>query len=379
MKLKKHTAAILIAALTVTSFPTLTMASTNSKLSGVKDKISSAKSQLAEGEKRESQLLAEIDDINGQIDVIENDIAELEQNIEEKQQEIAEAQQELDKTQEDMDAQNEALNKRLRVMYKSGETGMLEVLLGSTSISDFLSNVDMIQKIYSNDKDILRQIKEQYDIIKEQKTILETLKNELQAEQDQQKEKQSDLEARITELEKLQKQVESDNKALEEQIDALNKEADSLTNMLRQEQAAAKVSSSTTSSYGGGIMAWPVPSSSRITSKYGYRNHPILKTNKFHSGLDIAATSGSPIVAASSGTVIMSKTNGGYGKCIMIDHGGGVVTLYGHCSSLISKVGDKVSKGQTIAKVGSTGQSTGPHCHFEVRINGSTTDPTAYL
>ena len=126
-------------------------------------------------------------------------------------------------------------------------------------------------------------------------------------------------------------------------------------------------------------MAWPVPSSSRITSPYGYRTHPILRTRSFHSGVDIAAPTGTPIVAANDGTVIYSGTRGGYGKCIIIDHGGGTATLYAHCSQLLVSSGTTVSRGSTIAKVGSTGQSTGPHCHFEVRINGSTTEPMAYL
>ena len=155
----------------------------------------------------------------------------------------------------------------------------------------------------------------------------------------------------------LQAKVAADNDALSAQIDELNDEANELTAELQRQQAAKQISSSATSTYGGGVMGWPVPGYTSISSPYGYRTHPILHTKKFHSGLDIPAPRGTSIVAANAGTVIFAGTKGGYGNCIMVDHGGG----------------------QTIAKVGSTGQSTGNHCHFEVRVNGSTVSPNSYL
>jgi murein DD-endopeptidase MepM/ murein hydrolase activator NlpD len=264
-------------------------------------------------------------------------------------------------------------------MYMKGETGTLEILLGSSDIIEFLSNVDMVQRIYDNDMDILKQIKQQYAEIEEQKNTLESLKAQLEEEQQQKQTKQDELEQQKDSVETLQAQVASDNDALEAQIDQLNEEADELTALLQQQQKSNQISSSTTSTYSGGIMAWPVPGYTSLSSQYGYRTHPILGTKKFHSGLDIPAPKGTSIVAANDGTVIFSGVKGGYGNCIMVDHGGGTVTLYGHCSSLVASVGQTVKRGETIAKVGSTGQSTGNHCHFEVRINGSTTNPTAYL
>ena len=124
-------------------------------------------------------------------------------------------------------------------------------------------------------------------------------------------------------------------------------------------------------------MSWPVKG--RITSPFGYRIHPILKTKNLHTGLDIAASTGTPVVAANTGTVIKAGWNNSYGNLLMIDHGGGIVTLYAHNSSLLAKVGDVVSKGQTVAKIGSTGMSTGPHLHFEVRVNGQYKNPMDWL
>ena len=199
----------------------------------------------------------------------------------------------------------------------------------------------------------------------------------MKAQKDEKKQSQQELESKKSDVEELEKQVAEDNEALEAQIDELNKEAQALTEQMQQGEI--KASTSADSKYSGTAMTWPVPSSQRITSEYGNRYHPILHVNKFHSGIDIGASEGSQILAANDGMVIFSGVKGGYGNCVMIDHGGGIVTLYGHCSKLLVSEGQNVTKGQNIALVGSTGQSTGPHCHFEVRVNGSTTNPLNYL
>ena len=126
-------------------------------------------------------------------------------------------------------------------------------------------------------------------------------------------------------------------------------------------------------------MEWPVPGYHKVTSPYGNRYHPVLKKNKFHSGVDLRAPMGTPIVAANDGKVLSAGYNSGYGNRIYIDHGGGIVTVYAHNSKLLVKAGDKVKRGQTIAKAGSTGRSTGPHLHFEVRKNGKTTNPMNWI
>jgi murein DD-endopeptidase MepM/ murein hydrolase activator NlpD len=131
--------------------------------------------------------------------------------------------------------------------------------------------------------------------------------------------------------------------------------------------------------YAGGVMKWPTPGYTRVSSPYGMRIHPIYKVKKMHTGIDIDAPSGAKIVAANSGKVILAGWNGGYGNCVIIDHGGGLATLYAHQSKILVSVGDKVQKGDTVGKVGSTGLSTGPHLHFEVRKNGSTTNPIPYV
>lgn len=362
---------ILAALLTTTVF-----AGTSRQLKNLQEQISSAKDDLKEGKEKENDLVAQIDNINSQIYALEAQIGELDNQITQKEQEISDAQAELERTQEHMDLQNDALNTRLRNMYKNGETSMLEILLGSSDIADFLTNMDMIQKIYDNDMNVLLEIKAQYAEIEAKKANLEALKADLKNQQDERHSQQNQLQSQKTEVESLKASIVNDNEALQAQIDAMNADAEALTRMLQQSNS---VSNSSTSTYSGGVMAWPVPGSTRVTSPYGYRIHPILHTKKFHSGVDIAAPTGTPIVAANEGTVIFSGNRGGYGKCVIIDHGGGIITLYGHCNELSVSSGQSVSRGSTIATVGSTGRSTGPHCHFEVRINGSTTDPMAYL
>lgn len=348
-------------------------------LDDVNSELKESKEKLSEGKKKAQDLVAQIETLNEQIATIESEVDELDTQIAAKQDDVDAAQEKLDATRKDLDAQNDALNQRVRAMYKNGDTSVLEILIGSKDISEFLSNVDMLQMIYDNDQDVLDEIKEQYNVLKAQKDEIQKLQNELKVQQSQKKDKQSEMATQVSNLEAAQKKVASDNEALEAQIDKLNKEASDLTRQLQQQQGSSQVSSSSSSSYSGGVMLWPVPDSHRITSQFGVRFHPILKRYKSHSGLDIGAPTGTKILAASSGKVIYSAVRGGYGNCVMVDHGGGIVTLYGHCSKLLVTSGQSVNRGDNIALVGSTGQSTGPHCHFEVRVNGTPTDPLKYL
>ena len=257
-------------------------------------------------------------------------------------------------------------------MYKTGNVGYLEILLSSSDVKDFLSRKDMIKAIADHDKELIQYMKEQRELIERTKMELETQKKSVEVSKSKLESRRRDLASATRAKENLIERLIEDEKALEKEHDALNDYAKKI------EADIVKLMRNT-NPYSGGAMAWPVPGRSRISSPYGYRIHPIFKTRKLHTGIDIPAPTGTNIVAASEGTVIHAGSLGGYGKTVMIDHGGGIATLYGHNSSITVSNGAYVKKGDTIAKAGSTGYSTGPHLHFEVRKNGAYVDPLPWV
>ncbi|MBQ3107224.1 MAG: peptidoglycan DD-metalloendopeptidase family protein [Firmicutes bacterium] len=234
-----------------------------------------------------------------------------------------------------------------------------------------MTNMDMAERIYQNDMKLLSELEEQYTSLEQYRKELVTWQETLQRQLESKKQQQDQLEVSRGTVARLKASVESNNKVLESQVDVLNEEANSLTAEILKLQGTAD--------YVGGKMLWPTPASTRVTSKFGMRFHPILKKNKLHTGIDIGVGSGNKVLAANAGTVIKAAWNNSYGYMVMIDHGGGIVTLYAHNSKLLVKKGDIVTRGQQVAVSGSTGMSTGPHLHFEVRLNGVYKDPLTYL
>jgi len=337
----------------------------NKQIDKTKNEIKGIQNQTKDVAKQIEELDMKVSDAASELDKVENDLVQLNLKIEETIVELHAAEAKLDQ-------QEDTFNQRLRVMYKNGNIGYLEVLLSSGDIKEFLSRKDMIQEIAEYDKDLIMFMKEQRDII-------DIKKNELEGQRASVEVTKSKLEARKRDLERVTRDKELLMGRLQEDIKAYEKEYDKLNDYAKQIESKIVKLQRNTGPYSGGKMAWPVPGYSRISSYYGYRIHPIFKTKKLHTGIDIPAPTGTPITAASEGTVIFADWLGGYGKAIMVDHGGGIVTLYGHNSSITASVGKKVKRGDTIAKAGSTGNSTGPHSHFEVRKNGAYVDPLPWL
>lgn len=341
------------------------------QLQDLNDQKGNLNSDLKDGRARAAQLASEIKALENRIYTTQGEINSLQRNINETKTRISEALAQLELLQSDLDKQNEDLNARLRSMYKSGEVGMLSVLLGSSSMSEFMTNMDMVERIYDADAELLASIQSRYDAVDEHKAKLQGLKDQLLAQQKTAEEKKAALESDRSAVSSKKKEVDSDNALLEAQIDAINKEASALS--------AKILSLQSSKAYIGGSMCWPSQASTRVTSPFGIRNHPILKRPKMHTGIDIGAAGGTNILAANGGTVIIAGWNNSYGYMVMIDHGGGIVTLYAHSSKLLVKKGDVVGRGQAIALIGSTGMSTGNHLHFEVRVNGVYQDPLNYV
>ncbi|WP_324824440.1 murein hydrolase activator EnvC family protein [Sinanaerobacter sp. ZZT-01] len=342
------------------------------KLNNVNSQINQTQKQLNEGKKKVNALNTEITNLENKINAAETEIANLQGDIGKTKQTILETQNTLNQLKSEMDEQNTNMNSRLRAMYKNGDVDILGILLGSSDISEFMTNMDMVQKIYDNDIQVLESMEQRYEKIDLQQKRLVALNEQLLSQQTVAQDKQDALEANRGAVVEKKAEVLKDNKALTAQIDTLNAEADALVSKIRALQDDSAV-------YAGGVLAWPVPGHTRITSPFGYRLHPVLKVNKLHTGIDISAGTGTKVIAAADGKVIMSGWNNSYGNVVMIDHGSGIVTVYAHNSKLLVSVGTAVTRGQQIASSGSTGMSTGPHVHFEVRLNGAYKNPKDYL
>lgn len=314
----------------------------------------------------------QIEELDKKMDVAAVELEKVEKDLIQLNDDINVTMGELKEAEEKIEDKQDTFNSRLRVMYENGNVGYLEVLLSSTDIRDFLSRKQMIESIAEHDVDLIKYMKEQRNIIDKKKTELQAQRASVEVTRSKLESRKADL-ARVTRAkEDLMVGLEKDLKKAEEEYDKLNKLAKDIEYEIIKRQRVS-------GDYSGGTMGWPVPGHTRISSPFGYRVHPIFKTKKFHTGIDIPAPTGTTVVAAADGTVIYSGTLGGYGKTIMIDHGGGIVTLYAHNSSLSVSEGTQVKRGSKIARVGSTGYSTGPHTHFEVRKNGSYVEPTSWL
>ena len=328
--------------------------------------------QLNQEKKNLEEVQAEIRALDQKIYQSQIELQELNKELNTTKEEIATALAELEQLQKDIDKQNDDLNARLRSMYKNGDVGMLSVLFGSSSMSDFMTNMDMVERIYNADAELLAGLEDQYDVVEEQKNKLQALKDQLIVQQDAVAAKKAALEEDWQEVDARRKEVEADVNSLSAQYDAVKKEADAISETI-------KVLQSANTQYIGGAMCWPSQASTRITSPFGWRYLSLLGGRNYHTGVDIGAAGGTNILAANSGTVIKAGWNNSYGYMVMVDHGGGIVTLYAHSSKLLVKTGDVVARGQAIALIGSTGMSTGNHLHFEVRVNGKYQNPLNYI
>ncbi|PAB58773.1 murein hydrolase activator EnvC family protein [Anaeromicrobium sediminis] len=341
------------------------------ELNSIQRTINDIKKKLSTNKKKEKDVAVQIQDLDRKIDSREKEIDNLEFEIKETKKEIGKTKEQLVLAEENISTQDDMMNKRLRAMYKNSDVGYLQVLMESDGLVDLLSNLDMVKKIFNQDVDVLKDMKLKRDNVESVKNKLEEYERNMSIMRSNARSKQKELEVSRGEMRKIKSQIAKDGKALEKQEDALKKYADQLEAEILRKQSGGK--------YVGGKFTWPAPGYTRITSPFGYRIHPVLKKKKLHTGIDVGIPYGKNLVAAADGKVIHANWLGGYGKAVMIDHGGGIVTLYGHTSKLLVKNGQRVKKGTPIAKCGSTGMSTGPHLHFEVRKNGKYIDPMTYL
>lgn len=307
------------------------------------------------------------------------EITHLEQNQKELQESIEETKKNLEIAQSAQEEQYESMKQRIQMVYESGNKRYLDVLLTATSMTDMINKTEYVSQVSLYDYNILKELKSAKEQVANLKLKLDKDLASNQALQKEVNEQKETMEALVDEK---SAQVAQYNKSIEGQQEEVNKYAQAQAEAEAIIAAAEQnASSSSTSSYSGGIFTWPVlgTSPANITSPFGNRDAPVAGASSYHKGIDIGCATGTPIVAASSGTVIVADYNYAEGNYVCIDHGGGVVTVYMHNSSLMVSVGETVSAGQQIAAAGSTGISNGPHCHFGVRVDGTYVDPMPYF
>lgn len=345
----------------------------NKNIKNVQERLKDSKGEKQETKSELEKLEQQLEDANNNLEKTKADLATTNRSLDK-------AKDELSNAEEAMKNQNITLNERIRVMYKNGNIGYLEVLLEAESFSDLISRIDMIRTIMEYDFELLNTLEEKkkevedkkLEIEKEQQRIL-TLKNKLESKAREVKSLQVSRENKI-------RSIDNEIAAFEKEMKHLEEDAAKVKQIIQAAQAAAKKNNPGGSGqYTGGMLLWPVPGKTRITSPYGMRLHPIQNIYKMHTGIDIGAGMGTPVVAPADGVVSFAGYLGGYGYVVIIDIGGGLSTLSAHHSSLKVSGGQSVKRGQTVALVGSTGASTGPHVHFEVRKNGNHTNPLPYL
>lgn len=337
----------------------------------LEEQMSALNASIDNNKALQNKTNQKIQTLYSEVKKLEKEIVTLTGQIENTTAMIAEKQVEIEMAQEAIAKKNERLNDRLRVMYKSGNFGYMEVLFGAEDFTDLLTRVDMLQLILKHDQDLLVTMKSNRDAVEAQKVELENKKNALNGYVTEKTQKQNHLSDSMKNLVSYKEALLEDAAALEEMEQTALSEADQLVAIIQNLKLAPK--------YIGGEMIWPLPGYYEINSDFGERIHPITKVYSKHTGIDIPAKQGTPIIAAQTGTIVYADWFGTYGRAVIIDHGGGLTTLYAHCDALYVTVGQAIKKGEQIAAVGSSGYSTGMHLHFEVREGGAYVDPKGYV
>lgn len=343
-------------------------------------------------ESLKSDAAAYVKKLDLSLEALDEEMTKLESDISGKEQQISDTKEELEQARQVEKKQYESMKLRIKYMYEKGDSSYVDLLLKAESLSELLNKAEYIGKISNYDREMLDRYIATKEQIAEDEEKLEGEHKELLALQEQTEAKQASVEQLLTAKQKELKNYESQISVAENQLTEYQKDIkaqeDSIkqieAEIKRQEEEARKKAAQSGGSYktvnlGDIKFIWPCPASSRITSPFGGRSSPTKGASSYHQGMDIGAPSGSDIIAAASGEVVVSTYSYSAGNYVMINHGGGVYTVYMHASRLLVTVGQQVKQGQVIAKVGSTGYSTGSHLHFGIRVNGTYVNPKTYV
>ena len=385
---KKIIAIIIVITVTISSLVLITphkflyCQSLEDELEQIKEERKETQEKIKETEKQEKQYMEQVSEVEEQLKVASNELGDLNNRLAEVKSEIDKTtielvlkKQELKKIEDELEEKVEILNSRVASIYKNGKGNVLEVLLRAKSFIEFISRLKLMNLLAEQDTEIIQSIKDKKNAtLSIKKAIIDLREKEEEHKEKVEKlvaqaeQKKSEIEGICDKMNSLLSETRANKNALirmEKQLEI--KEAE-VTRILESYKYGTAPS---------GKFMWPV--AGILKSGFGWRIHPIFGTRRFHSGQDIAAPYGTLVKAADGGQIVQAGYFGGYGYSVMIYHGGGFATWYAHLSSINVSVGQFVQRGQVIGLVGSTGWSTGPHLHFEVRINGVPQNPLAYL
>jgi murein DD-endopeptidase MepM/ murein hydrolase activator NlpD len=383
VKVKRRIMALLLVSGLVLGLSSLGLAADD-----LKTKINTTNRKLNQLKYKEHKVLGKLVKTQEEMDQLSSDLSRINNRVGTTQKKMRVIDSQLDKTQGDIEKvrgsineRKDVLNLRLVSLYKYGYQSYLEVLFQVKNFSEFISRFEMVGNFVNRDLQMLRTLQQQHNLIANKKKQIYQYQDELGRQQRVYDRLKSEAVKKHTTLKvkaNVQKReltsIQSDREKLEAALDEMEATSREMESEIRDVQNKSQTV------LGSGRYIWPNdPVCKRISSGFGSRFHPVLKKYRYHSGWDIAASKGTPIVAADSGVVIFSGLKGGYGKMVMLDHGAGYSTVYGHASVLLVTSGQTVTQGQRIALVGSTGLSTGPHLHFEIRKNGVPQNPAKYL
>ncbi len=342
------------------------------------DKITDTNTKLEYVESELTSSLKQVQELDDTIREYQSKSDELNSQIQQMQQDLEKRQQQIDEVQEKYNKKQSVLKKRTVALYESGETSYIDVLLKSNSILDFLSNYYMLEQLIEFDNNLLEELSNEQEQLEQEKTKQENEQKELKTAQINMTKMQILVQNNKVVQQNYISKLSQEEQELQKQIEQYKNEQDEIDKKIRE---TIEWSGNLQITNMGGQMIWPVGvAGTYITSSFGYRLHPIQGIYKYHSGIDIGnAGYGAPVLAAADGVVIYAGVMSGYGNCVMINHGDGIVTLYGHGQTILTELGKEVKKGDVIMAVGSTGNSTGPHLHFEVRLNGKAVAPLPYI
>ena len=353
--------------------------------SKIKSNITNIQAMVSALEKEKGDLEAYVTKLDEDLTDVQEKIAELKDLISEKETEIEETEEELEEAEEIQATQYENMKKRIKFIYEKGDTFYLELVMSSASFGEMLNKATYVEKISEYDATKLEEYKQTCEYIQACKEQLDAEKELLDEAKAQVEEEEANLETLISAKEGEINIKTADINNKEAAIKEYEEELAAQTATIQALEAAVAAERAQLAEageaivYDGGMFKWPALSYTRISDDYGNRTHPILGVQQFHNGVDMAAPGGSPILAAYDGKVVAAAYNASMGNYIMINHGGGLYTIYMHASALYVSTGETVTRGQKIAAVGTTGRSTGNHLHFSVRKDGAYVSPWNYL